>query len=126
MRRLRCAMEARLRELEALLGKRASFETAARRLAGELRSCDAATLTKAERAVRCFARTCASPAWHLTGLHAVPKACVSAAKRTLTLLQTRHGDMEVALWRAGAEAFAALHARLGDCDGLATAAQQAR
>jgi len=62
-------MEARLRELEALLGKRASFETAARRLAGELRSCDAAALTKAERAVRCLARTCAS--WHLTGrMHA--------------------------------------------------------
>ena len=47
---------------------------------------------------------------------------MSAARRLLTLLQARYTDG--AFWRAGREAFSALQASLGDCDGLATAALQ--
>ena len=57
-------MEARLAEQQARLGKRATFEAAARALADELRgAAAAATLTDGERAVRArVSRVCVARA----------------------------------------------------------------
>ena len=70
-------MEARLREVEAALSKRATFDAAARRLAGELRGCDAAALTKPERTVR--ARNAHQLAAQTHGIS--PALCTAARRR---------------------------------------------